>query len=160
MTTSLNPPDFSKYYMFQSFLKFFPCIVLLLKFFDIRLLLLKNVHSFLAHLCVCMVGSYASLSVCRDLTKIHTGPNVIWQKIIYLKEHFGLYIMSEENVELCITCKIQYDNSLLRCIFIWYDLSVCRELNEKLLKQFNNDVQRVVTELCNIHDAEWQENRH
>ena len=46
-----------------------------------KILRVKLTKHFWAHLCVCTVGSYASLSVC-DLIKIQTRPKVTCQKII------------------------------------------------------------------------------
>ncbi len=69
--------------------------------------LMGNSH-FWAHLCVCTVGSYASLSVCMsgcDLTKILTWPKVWWASM-------GNFLYM--HVCLDVTWQI-FKNKLLNC---------------------------------------------
>ncbi len=65
--------------------------------FCLRMLLIKC-PIFWAHLCVCTVGSYASLSVCLsgcDLTEIQTGPKVTCPKLFIRQFNLFAYDLTK-----------------------------------------------------------------
>ena len=66
--------------------------------------------SFWAHLCLCTVGSYASLSVCLSVT----GPKLHWTKKFYLKKTASCESVSHFKLTVCMSVSHRQVCSLQR----------------------------------------------